>query len=154
MKKDFWNELGDLYLKANAVDAAIESYQKAIQQGYQSSVVYINLAGAYMRQGHIVESIQLYQKSISLLSSDTEKAFIYTKIGDCYRRLQDFDSAIQSFRMAIDLEPGNPRLIEGLVQVQLDLEKKTCLGLDVFDHDIKATLMAFIKSYLQWEHMF
>ena len=131
MKKDFWNELGDLYLKANAVDAAIESYQKAIQQGYQSSVVYINLAGAYMRQGHIVESIQLYQKSISLLSSDTEKAFIYTKIGDCYRRLQDFDSAIQSFRMAIDLEPGNPRLIEGLVQVQLDLEN--LYSLEEFD---------------------
>ena len=122
MKNDFWNELGDLYLKANAVDSAIDSYNKAIQQGYKTGEIYSNLASAYMRQGHIIESIQLYQKSIELLESNHEKAVVFTKIGDCFRRLQDFDNAIMAFRSAIDLEPGNPRLTEGLSDVQRDME--------------------------------
>ena len=131
MKKEFWNQMGDLYLKANAVDAAIDSYHKAIQQGYQNSDVYLNLAGAFMRKGLIVESIQVYQKGIDFLDTNQEKAIIYTKIGDCYRRLQDFDNAIAAFRSAIDLEPGNPRLIDGLMQVQQDLEK--LYSLEEFD---------------------
>jgi len=120
---DIWNDLGNLYLKANAINAAIDAYNKAIEQGYQSVEIYKNLAGAYVSQGNFTDSIQLYQKSIELLSDDKEKAVMFTLLGDCYRRMADFDNAIAAFKTAIEIEPGNPTLCTGLSEVQRDLEK-------------------------------
>jgi tetratricopeptide (TPR) repeat protein len=120
---DIWNDLGNLYLKGNAINSAIDAYNKAIEQGYQTGAIYKNLAGAYVSQGNIVASIPLYQKSIELLSDDKEKARVYTQLGDCYRRMADFDKAIGAFKSAIEIEPGNPALCVGLSEVQRDLEK-------------------------------
>ncbi|MCX6080069.1 MAG: tetratricopeptide repeat protein [Chloroflexi bacterium] len=120
---DIWNDLGNLYLKANAIDAAIDAYNKALEQGYQSADIYKNLASAYVSHGNLQDSIPMLQKSIDLLSDDKERAIVFTVIGDCYRRMADFDNAIASFKKAIDLEPGNPGLCVGLGQVQRDLER-------------------------------
>ncbi len=120
---DVWNDLGNLYLKGNAINAAVDAYNKALDQGYQTAEIYNNLAGAYASQGNMNDSIPLYQKSIELLSDQKEKALVYTRLGDCYRRLADFDNAIAAFKTAIDIEPGNPALCVGLGEVQRDLEK-------------------------------
>lgn len=123
IKIDIWNDLGNLYLKADASEAAIAAYNKAIEQGYQSGGIYKNLACAYVNQGNIKASIPLYQKSIELQSDDKEKAIVLTRLGDCYRRMADLDNAIAVFKEAIEIDPGNPALCVGLIEVQRDLEK-------------------------------
>ena len=120
---DIWNDLGNIYLKANAMDSAIDAYNRALEQGYQTGDLYKNLAGAYVSQGNILESIPFFQKSIELLSDEREKALVFTRIGDCYRRMGDYENAIQSFKSAIEIEPGNPELCIGLGEVQRELEK-------------------------------
>jgi tetratricopeptide (TPR) repeat protein len=119
---EIWNDLGNLYIKGNAVDAAIDAYRKAIDQGYQTSELYKNLAGAYVSQGNIRESIASYEKSLEMSDDQKEKALVYTYLGDCYRRMGDIDKAIASFKAAIEIEPGNPELCVGLNAVQQDLE--------------------------------
>jgi tetratricopeptide (TPR) repeat protein len=120
---DIWNDLGNLYLKANAITAAIDAFKKALDHGNRTADIYRKLAAAYIIQGNFGESIPLYLKSIELLVDAKEKAFTYTRIGDAYRRMSDYENAIAAFKLAIEIEPGNPALIVGLSEVQRDLEK-------------------------------
>jgi len=158
---DIWNDLGNLYLKANAINAAIDAYNRALEQGYRTAAIYSNLASAYVIQRNFSDSIPMYQKSIELLTSEKEKALVYTQIGDSYRQLFDFDNAIAAFRTAIEIEPGNPSLCVGLGAVQSDLEK--LYGLDKKDQneqsDINSSVLLDFDSVsalepqgdLQWE---
>ena len=120
---DIWNDLGNLYLKANAITAAIDAFKKALDHGNRTADIYRKLAAAYIIQGNFGESIPLYQKSIELLVDAKEKALTYTRIGDAYRRMSDYDNAIAAFKSAIEIEPGNPALIVGLSEVQREIEK-------------------------------
>jgi len=120
---DIWNDLGNLYLKANAPDAAIGAFSRAVDQGFTSAEIYSNLASAYVIQGKVIDSIPLYLKSTELMTDQKQKAIVYTRLGDCYRQIAEYDKAIAAFKTAIDIEPGNPALCEGLGEVQRDLER-------------------------------
>ena len=120
---EIWNDMGNIYLKANDMHGAIDAYNKALEQGYQSGELLKNLAGAYVSQGNFPESIPLFEKSIELLADEGEKALVYTRIGDCYRRMGDYENSILAFKNAIEMEPGNPALCVGMIELQRELEK-------------------------------
>lgn len=118
-----WSDLGNLYLQANAFEAALDAYNKAIEQGYQAWDMYRNMAIAFDGQGKTEESISMYLKSIELLAENKEKAVLFSKLGDSYRKISDYEKAITAFKSAIDLDPGNPELCNGLNDLQQDLER-------------------------------
>jgi superkiller protein 3 len=105
-----WNELGNVYMNAGARDDAIASYSKAIELDRQFAWPYSNLALAYVQKGRFAEAILLYQRGIELFTSEKDKAVTWNRLGNVYRRINDYDNAIASYQTADELDPENATL--------------------------------------------
>ena len=105
-----WNELGNIYLNAGTCDDAIAAYSKAIELDRRFAWPYSNLALAYVQKGRFTEAILLYQRGIELFSSDRDKAITWNRLGNVYRRINDYKHAIESYQTADELDPENATL--------------------------------------------
>ena len=98
-----WNDLGALLLKTGALDKAAEAFQKAIELEPKSGRAHSNLARTKAAQGQYGEAAALYEKGIALLDNDKEKADAWNGLGNAYRKLNDYDSAIKAYQKAVVL---------------------------------------------------
>jgi len=105
-----WNELGNVYLNSGACDDAVAAYSKAIELDRQFAWPYSNLALAYVQKNRFAEAILLYQRSIELFALDKDKAVTWNRLGNVYRRLNDYANAIAAYQTADDLDPDNATL--------------------------------------------
>jgi len=105
-----WNELGNVYFNSGACDDAIAAYGKAIELDRQFAWPYSNLALAYVQKNRFAEAILLYQRSIELFTSDKDKAVTWNRLGNVYRRLNDYSNAIAAYQTADELDPDNATL--------------------------------------------
>jgi tetratricopeptide (TPR) repeat protein len=105
-----WNELGNIYLNAGTCDEAIAAYSKAIEIDRRFAWPYSNLALAYVQKGRFTEAILLYQRGIELFTSDRDKAITWNRLGNVYRRINDYKHAIESYQTADELDPENATL--------------------------------------------
>ena len=65
---ELWNELGNLYFLSGAYGQAANAYQRSIQLDTGFGRPYSNLALTYVQQGKFEEAIDLYRRSIELLT--------------------------------------------------------------------------------------
>ncbi|HTX91573.1 MAG TPA: tetratricopeptide repeat protein, partial [Anaerolineales bacterium] len=98
-----WNELGHLYYEANSHDEALRAYRKAVELGCASQAAYSNLASIYAHKGQYAEAVPLLQKGIDLLEAAADKAQLWNRLGDAYRRLDDYNNAMAAYRKADEL---------------------------------------------------
>lgn len=105
-----WNELGNVYYNTGAFDDAIIAYSKAIELDRWFAWPYSNLALAYVQKRRFVEAILLYQRSIELFTTEKDKAISWNRLGNVYRRLNDYENAISAYQRADDLDPDNTTL--------------------------------------------
>ena len=105
-----WNELGNIYFNTGTYDDAIVAYSKAIQLDRCFAWPYSNLALTYVQKGRFTEAILLYQRSIELFTSEKDKAISWNRLGNVYRRLNNYDSAIAAYQRADELDPENTTL--------------------------------------------
>jgi len=105
-----WNELGNIYFNTGAFDDAIVAYSKAIQLDRWFAWPYSNLALTYVQKGRFTEAILLYQRSIELFTSEKDKAISWNRLGNVYRRLNNYDGAISAYQRADELDPENTTL--------------------------------------------
>ncbi len=98
-----WNDLGELFFKTGASAEAIEAFNKAIELEPEAGQPYSNLAQALASQGKYAEAIPLYQKSIDLLHDNKDKAAAWNRLGNAYRKLNDYDNAIKAYQKAVVL---------------------------------------------------
>jgi tetratricopeptide (TPR) repeat protein len=105
-----WNGLGNVYFNTGAFDDAVVSYSKAIELDRWFAWPYSNLALTYVQKGRFVEAILLYQRSIELFKSDKDKAVSWNRLGNVYRRINDYENAIASYQRADELDPDNTTL--------------------------------------------
>ena len=105
-----WNELGNVYFNTGAFDDAVIAYSKAIELDRWFAWPYSNLALAYVQKARFAEAILLYQRSIELFGSDKDKAISWNRLGNVYRRMNDYDNAICAYQRADELDPDNTTL--------------------------------------------
>jgi tetratricopeptide (TPR) repeat protein len=109
-----WNELGNSYTNTKNYDNAIEAYQKAIEMNPGYGQPYSNLGFIYYCLGKYEVSIRLYKESVSLLDTKEDKVISWNKLGDCYRRLGDYENALIAYQKASELAPAiNPVMARG-----------------------------------------
>ena len=102
-----WYELGNLYFREKDYEKAVEAYNKAIEFAPQSGWAYNNLALTLVSQGKYAEALPLYQKGVDLIDDDKDKAMVWNRIGNVYRKLNEYDLAVQSFHRADELDAEN-----------------------------------------------
>ena len=98
-----WNDLGELLLKTGALDKAAEAFQKAIELEPKLGRPYYNLARVKAAQRKYSEAVPFYEKGISLVESVKEKADAWNGLGNAYRKLNDYDKAINAYQKAVVL---------------------------------------------------
>ncbi len=106
-----WNELGEIFFKTGAYDESIQAFEKAISQDPENGWPLCNLARAYAAQGKYALAIPLFQKSIELHANDKDKAVAWNRLGNVYRKLNDYEHAIQAYQKAVALNDEDAELI-------------------------------------------
>ncbi len=104
-----WNELGNIYFTTGAYEQAVKAYKNAIQLDGRYGWPYGNLGLTYAHQGQYEEAIPLYQQSLELLSSEKDQAVMWNRLGNAYRRLNDYENAAKAYRMADGLDTKTSR---------------------------------------------
>nr|WP_239559187.1 tetratricopeptide repeat protein [Sporohalobacter salinus] len=92
---------GDLYLEANKYQQAAYRYQKAINIIPEDSWGYIKLAKCYEEIDKYKLAEQLYIKAIKLEDSWLN----YERLGEFYFRWENYKSAIDNYRKALNMKP-------------------------------------------------
>ncbi len=105
-----WNELGNVYFNSGSYEDAVTAYSKSIELDRQFAWPYSNLALVYVQKGRFAEAMLLYQRSIELFSNDKDKAISWNRLGNVYRRLNDYDNAIAAYQRADELDTDNTTL--------------------------------------------
>ncbi len=106
-----WNDLGELFLKTGSLDKAVEAFRRAIELEPTAGSAHCNLARSLAGQGNYEEAVPLYQKSIELLQDDKQKADAWNGLGNAYRKLNDYDSAIRAYQKAVVLDDDGVDLV-------------------------------------------
>ncbi len=101
-----WNEVGSLHYNAAAYDEAAHAYQQAIELDQSCEPSYNNLASILILSGNHAEAIPLLQKGIELQSEPAQAAILWDRLGDAYRKLNDYENAMAAYRKADELELG------------------------------------------------
>lgn len=107
-------------------DGAIDAYSRAIQRGYAPSAVWQNRGYAYRAKAiaagiqndqvaqrrYAEQSVADYQNA---LERNPRSAQSYFYLGNIhYYQLRDYQNALQFYRKALELEPGNWRYWTGI----------------------------------------
>lgn len=106
-----WNELGNIYYNIVAYDDAIKALNKAIDLDPSYGWSYNNLALLYIHKGQYTEAIPLLHKGIRLLDGTKDKALLWNRLGDAYRRMDQPEKAASAYKKAVELDPDNVSLL-------------------------------------------
>lgn len=113
-----WNEKGNIHFHNGAYEDAIRAYNKAIEMDRSFGWAYSNLALTYLTLGKLAEAILLYERSITLLQSNAEKAAAWNSLGNIHRAMNDYQKAQQAYRQADEIDPENAGLRNGMELAQ------------------------------------
>ena len=106
-----WNDLGEVFFKTGAYDEAARAFEKAIGLVPEFGWAHSNLARTLSAQGKHAEAVPLFRKSIELFQEDKDKAVSWNRLGNVYRKLNDYDHAIQAYQQAVALAEEDAALI-------------------------------------------
>jgi len=106
-----WISLGDAQLKACIYSEAATAYRKAVELDPYAGSPLSNLALALVMQNKFDEAIPLYIASIELFTEDKDKAMIWNRLGEAYRKLGNYEKAFLSFQKADKLEGKSPAVM-------------------------------------------
>ena len=87
-------------LRLNKLDDAIKKYELSISIDSTESSIYYNLANAYNQNKSYTKAIQAYKK-VELLDPQKYKAL--HKMGQCFQKLEDHNSAVVQFDKSIEI---------------------------------------------------
>ncbi|HET7145080.1 MAG TPA: tetratricopeptide repeat protein, partial [Anaerolineales bacterium] len=127
-----WNEMGMVHLKFKALGEAVDAFSNALEFDHGNGLAKSNLAFAYSLQGKCRESIPLFYKSIALLNEIKDKAVAWNRLGNVYRRLNEYEDAIAAYQMADMLEHGKAPVLSNDLENGIEFQKENrpiaCIG--------------------------
>ncbi len=130
-EQELWNELGNLYFLSGSYNQASYAYHRSIQLDENFGRPYSNLALTYVQQGKLDEAIDLYRRSIELLTENKEKAVSWNRLGTVYRHLKDYSKAVIAFQEADELDPESASEFPVSLEAQKDSSPVSSSDLDV-----------------------
>jgi len=106
-----WNELGDTFFKSGSYAEASNCYRKVTEMLPLNGWAFNNLALSLTHQSRFEEAIPVYLKSIETFKEDKDKADAWNRLGNVYRRLNDYDNAVSAYKKAVKLNNATDTLL-------------------------------------------
>ncbi len=109
------NIVGSMLMDRGQADAALPHLEAATEMNPSDPSAYMSI-GAYDQQhGKPQQAIEQYQKTIALTDGAVQRnlwlrSTTFARMGSAYRQLGDFAQARQSFREALEINPGDGQL--------------------------------------------
>jgi serine/threonine-protein kinase len=94
--------LGSLFDHFAENDEAIATYRRAIDLKPDSTIAWNNLGAALMRTGRVEEAVPAFLRSIEI----EDRASARSNVGTAYYTLGKYEKAVENYRRATALEPG------------------------------------------------
>ncbi len=123
--------LGDAYFKNGHMDEAAGAYAHAIELNPQVGWAYANLALVRVTSQHYEEAVGLYQRSLEFITDQKDRAMIWNRLGNAYRKLNDYDNACIAFKMADECDAGNTGFTDLLDAKPVEAQDPESAGVDV-----------------------
>lgn len=108
-------ELGDLYLRHQRFEDAIEQFQRALGLSQRKSDIRIHLADCYIGLGQAGQAIRELRE---LLKADSKCVPALLRLGRAYYDLKQIPEAIEQWERVIGFEPKNKTALDFLRLVQ------------------------------------
>ena len=101
--------------RAEKPDAAIEVLMQLAETHETVPVVHTTLGDIYRRMSEYEKSADAYDRAIALYDvEDDSQWFVYYTRGISHERIGDWEAAEEDFRKALDLNPGQPNVLNYL----------------------------------------
>ena len=113
-----WFELGNVHFKMGHYEEAADAFNKAIELDPNSGWPYSNLALTLVSQGKYMQAIPLYRKSIDLLTEEKDSAVAWNRLGNLYRKINEYALAVDAFQRADELDHENAGFRDSLDEAQ------------------------------------
>ena len=106
-----WNELGDTFFKSGSYDKASDCYRKVTEMLPLNGWAYNNLALSLAYQSRFEDAIPAYLKCLELFKNEKDRADVWNRLGNVYRRLNDYDNAVSAYKKAYKLNNESSSLL-------------------------------------------
>ena len=126
------NNLGNILLKQDRVDDAVEHFDKALQLDPGDAKVHNNLGLALVRLGRLAEAEPHYRKAVEL---NPRYFKAYENLGAVYLQTNRLDEAIASMKAALEIQPVEAKALSGL-GVAFMQSGRAAEGLDAFQRAV------------------
>ncbi len=114
--------------RSDKVEAAIEVMEQLSRTHGDLPIVHTSLGDILRQQQDFGKAAQAYDRALGLFDSpDESQWFSFYARGICYERLGDWEKAEADFRTALELNPGQPQVLNylgySLVEKQVKLDE-------------------------------
>jgi tetratricopeptide (TPR) repeat protein len=111
------------YLALHRRGRAVETAEQAAAMQPESAVLLEHLGSTLLASGDPARAIDAYQRTLGLMArgnaTPARRAGIYGRIGRSEERMGNVDRAIDAYRMALRLDPNEPRSKRRLAELGL-----------------------------------
>jgi len=108
--------LGKVYLDMEKYREAEETFKFLLKLAPQDDRAFNRLGMIAEKQGDWEKAAQYFEKSIAL---NPDLAIRYFDLGRLYIRLNKPALALRNYAKAVDIEPGNPKYLDQLVEISI-----------------------------------
>ncbi len=108
---EIWHNLGNVYIKNDQKDLAIEHFIKAIEVGEgKNHVSWNDLAKLYYERGKYDLAMNAYKEAIA---SKSDYTVAWIGVGNLYIFLKEFDNALEAYNQALSHQTTNIEALYG-----------------------------------------
>lgn len=100
-----YQTIGNIYIKKEDIDEAIEAYRKALYFKKEFAPYHIKLGWLYWKRGKFDSAIDEFNKAIILDRYGAYGGEHYSDLGLAYAFIGNYDEAINQFKRAAEVEP-------------------------------------------------
>lgn len=125
--------------RSDKPEAAIEVLTQLTKTHPEQPAVYVDLGDLYRGMDEFEDAAAAYDKAVALYDEpDITQWPVYFSRGIAYERIDQFDKAELDFRKALELNPGQPQVLNYLgysfVELQINLDE----ALEMIEEAVKA----------------
>jgi len=119
--EDFYIKAGDAAFKNKNLDYAVDAYKKAIELNPSNSTAILKLTTLLQDncEDRADELIECYNR---LLRTNEGNARLYYDLGNLYLKTDDRFSALNAFKLALEIEENNPFFMNSYAYVLIQLK--------------------------------
>ena len=112
-----WYELGNIHFKMENYAEAVSAFNRAIELDPSFGWAHNNLALTLASMGEVEQAVALYQKAIDLLQDPKDRAVGWNRLGNAYRKLNEYEQALGAFHRADELDRENAGFRDNMDEV-------------------------------------